>query len=157
MADETPTTTRSTMIAVTSLAGIAAASIAFAIYGGAQPLAFWPIESAADFTQRMAPLFVIALFVERAIEVFVSPWREREEALLKRTRATPVGQLVEAEDQRLAAFKAETKRIAFTAGVSVGIVIAAVGSEPWRSSSTRPRSRPWWGGSEASSRSWISR
>lgn len=115
---------RSVTIAIAALSSAAFLGLLFAIYGDGQQLVFRPIESPGDLVQRLTPLFVIALFVERAIEVFVSPWRQNEEALIKAAQGSELGCLLR---QDLEAYKAGTKRIAFAAGVAMGIVVSAVG------------------------------
>ena len=101
--------------------------VLFAVFGGPQPLAFWPIEGTADLLQRIAPLFLIALFVERALEVFISAWRGPEERVRKAARATTLGKITPEENARLVEYKSETLRIALSAGIALGIVVSAVG------------------------------
>jgi hypothetical protein len=38
---------------------------------------FWPF-SVTDFVQVMTPLILVSLFIERALEVFVTSWRGEE-------------------------------------------------------------------------------
>lgn len=119
--------TRAGTVAVYLIGALTILGLLFAINGNPQPLTFWPLESAGDLLQRVIPLFVIALFVERAIEVFVSPWRSREEMLIRAARRTPLGKLAEEEDRKLTTYKADTMRIAFAAGVGMGMTVSAVG------------------------------
>ena len=118
---------RAGTVAICGFAGITVLGVAFAVSGAPQLLTFTPLQGLGDLLQRLTPLFVIALFVERAIEVFVSPWRSREEAILRAVRKSPLGKLAEEEDRKLTTYKAETKRIAFAAGVGIGVIVSAVG------------------------------
>jgi len=119
---------RSVVVALVGFAAVAIAAVVFALTGDAQILRFWPLDSAADFVQRVTPLFVIALFVERAIEVFVTPWRTRDETLLKAARGTELGKLLHPD---VVTYKCETQRIAFGAAVAVGVVIPGTYRSRW--------------------------
>jgi hypothetical protein len=120
--------TRAGTVTVLVFGAITILGVLFAVNGNPQQLAFWPLDGVADCLQRITPLFIIALFVERAIEVFVSPWRSREEALLRAARQrTELGRLAEADDRTLTTFKADTMRITFAAGVGIGVIVSAVG------------------------------
>jgi hypothetical protein len=90
-------------------------------------------------------MFVIALFIERALEVFVSAWRdpgaapleaakETAQEKLKQATASGVPSTIQAAQQALddaeaalRVYKAETKRIALSAAIVVGVLIAAAG------------------------------
>jgi len=64
-----------------------------------------------EFVQSMTPLITIALFIERVLEVLLASWR-----------ACTTG-AVENRDQ----YRADTRRIAFFTGTTLGVVIAALG------------------------------
>src|SRR4051794_40945458 len=49
----------------------------------AVPLEFWPLEGPQDFIQRLTPVLVVTIFIERALEVFISAWRGSGERRLK--------------------------------------------------------------------------
>lgn len=66
-----------------------------------------------SITDLLVPLFVIAAFLERALEVFISSWRGVGEEGL--------------EGAELAKYKAHTKRIAFLSAVSGGVLISIAG------------------------------
>ncbi len=80
----------------------------------------------------LVPIFVIAVFLERALEVFVSTWRSMNRTLLEQ-------KLTKLEDQKdaqakvvkakkkLKIFKAKTKRLSFLIGLGGGIIISMVG------------------------------
>ena len=82
---------------------------------------FWPFTP-AEFVQAVTPLFLVALFVERAMEIIVSGLYGEEEASLKeRLKGDPTlpAKLVEQ--------KAATRRVAFGGALVFGITIAAIG------------------------------
>ena len=92
-------------------------------------------EVASDF----APLVLVALFIERALEVFLTPWRageadrletefKRAEAKAKEPRASSEAQAEAIEgEQKLVGYRSETRRIAFATGIVAGVVISAIG------------------------------
>jgi hypothetical protein len=100
-----------------------AAGVAFAMFGGPHQLRFWPLEGASDLMERVMPLVLIALFTERALEVFVTAWRGPAEKVLKTVEAADG---LEAKKE-IAAYKGETQRIAFTAGIALGVLVSATG------------------------------
>jgi hypothetical protein len=81
--------------------------LSLALVGATEPglVRFWPF-GVGELAQLIAPLFLVALFVERIIEVFLATWRQRGDG--------PTD-------------KARTRRIAFAAGTTIGVVIAALG------------------------------
>ena len=87
--------------------------------------------SVPDFLQLVTSLLMVALLLERVLEVFLTSWRGEGATRLKRhvkaaTQSNAASGPSE-EDQRLARYKAETQRIAFFAGTALGIVVAALG------------------------------
>src|SRR5881396_2752836 len=99
----------------TVLYAVGLLALVFAVFWSTKALPFWPLEGTADFMQRVTPLFVIALFQERALEVFINVWRGEGEAALATALelATPEKK---PELALLAAkYKSETKRIALSA------------------------------------------
>src|SRR5262245_46318900 len=97
---------------------------------------FWPF-SAAEFVQRIIPLFLISLFIERASEVFVTAWRGPDAAIrdhhikeLRRAIKDGKGELT-VELSRICAEKehcrSRSQRIAFASSVALGIIISSVG------------------------------
>lgn len=118
---------RSMRLAFVLLGVVASLALSFAMFGGPQILSFRPLESVADLTQRLTPLFVIALFIERALEVFVAASRGPEEHVKKAMRKTKLGAITPEEVAHLVAFKAETRRITLSAGIVLGIVVSAIG------------------------------
>jgi hypothetical protein len=80
---------------------------------------FWPF-SAAEFVQLVTPLFMISLFIERTLEVFVTSWRGPEAAIRERK----INALRKQVKDRC---KARMQRIAFAGSVAMGMIISAVG------------------------------
>ena len=92
-----------------------------------------------DVTKLLTTFFVLALFVERTLEVFITAWRgkgtaNRENQLLTAKQVLvenpkePVRQTrVEEKTEWLADYKCETQAIALRSGLVLGILIAAVG------------------------------
>jgi hypothetical protein len=95
--------------------------------------------SVGDITQLLATFFVLALFVERTLEVFITAWRgketvirEKELHIAKRALAESVNEAARQETvgtrtRELVEYKGETQKIALRTGLVLGILIAAVG------------------------------
>jgi hypothetical protein len=106
-----------------------------AIYAPAV-IRFWPF-SAADFLQRITPLFLISLFIERSIEVFVTAWRGPDAAIrnhkIKALRKAVSEGKAEMEEDLARTYaekehcRSRMQRMAFAASVALGMVISAVG------------------------------
>jgi hypothetical protein len=82
-----------------------------------------------EFVQVITPLFFVCLLIERALEVFLTSWRGAEAARLESAASTPADAgsgAVDARNDR-EAYKSRTQRIAFLAGTSIGVIIAALG------------------------------
>jgi len=95
--------------------------------------------SAADFMQQLTPLLLVALLIERSLEVFLTTWRGTEAARLQRAvdkaqslsdaspgDAAKLTDLHNAQDA-LSKYKAGTQQIAMPAALVVGILIGALG------------------------------
>jgi len=93
--------------------------------------------SAGEFVQLLTPLVLVALFIERALEVFLTPWRAKGSAIIstavkshaarvaaKEGAAQPA---LEKAQTDLMQYKSETQKIAFLASLALGIVIASLG------------------------------
>lgn len=89
---------------------------------------FWPM-STGEFLQAIAPLFLVSLFIERVLEVFLTVWRgpaaAQHELRVRKAKAAAPEHAV--EEQALVAYKAMTQRIAFLAGIAIGVIISALG------------------------------
>lgn len=85
----------------------------------------------------LTPLFIIALFLERALEVFISAWREPRKQeiqtridVLRVSKGVPPGASavgLGGPATEMEVYKADTKRIAFLCGVGAGILISVAG------------------------------
>jgi hypothetical protein len=111
--------------------GIVSAGILGAILGalhwtGFIPLQFVPLAPQAA-AQTLTPLFLVATFVERAVEVFVTSWRGKESSQLEAVRNAAPTELRPAADQTLLAYKTDTQRIAFKTGSAMGLILAIAG------------------------------
>ena len=96
---------------------------------------FWPF-SPTEFMQRIAPLFLISLFIERALEVFVTAWRGPEANIRnQKIKALRKGvERGEANTEDLAKVceekercKSKMQRIAFGGSVMLGLFVSSVG------------------------------
>lgn len=100
--------------------------------------------SAEEFVQLITPLFLIALFIERVLEVFISSWRapgteklerdvkEVKDALSAAKQTPPVATNFTLVDQtsrehNLGDYKATTRRWTWIAGTLLGVIVAALG------------------------------
>jgi hypothetical protein len=99
---------------------------------GFEPYAFNEL-TAGSLLGVLLPLFVIAVFLERALEVFIGTWRGIEQSQLEhtvrkaRSRRNELRKAGAAADLALAESALATARYAFLAGLAGGIVISAVG------------------------------
>jgi hypothetical protein len=92
--------------------------------------------SVADFTQQLTPLVLVALFIERSLEVFLTVWRGGKEATLQRdvdkATALPGGdttkaQSLQAAKDALTNYRFATQQIAMPCALVLGILISALG------------------------------
>ena len=89
---------------------------------------FWPF-TAGEFVQLLTPLFLVALFIERALEVFLTAWRAEGSAKLQKEAesAGTANEDVAGSEIRVVSYKAVTQRMAFLGGVTLGVIVSAVG------------------------------
>jgi hypothetical protein len=105
-------------------------------------LAFKPFR-AEEIIGNLTALFLISVFLERALEVFVTWWRDVDrlkleqeiaqaeadaKAVADRKAAAQAGRLVLQKQQELDLFKAQTARRSFMCGLVAGAVIAVAGA-----------------------------
>jgi hypothetical protein len=92
--------------------------------------------SAADFTQQLAPLVLIALFIERSLEIFITVWRggkaDELQHYLEKAIALPDSDAqkatkVQAANEALSNYKFQTQQVALPSALILGILISAVG------------------------------
>jgi hypothetical protein len=92
--------------------------------------------SVADFAQQLTPLVLVALFIERALEVFLTAWRGEKEAELQRDAdkattlpdndPTKLDKVHKAADA-LSQYRFTTQQIALPSALVLGILIASLG------------------------------
>jgi len=87
---------------------------------------------ALEFVQSLLPLVMFALFIERVLEVFLTSWRAHETDELKQRAAHAKSkrgkkEQQSAEEEALRKHQTQTKRIAFFAGTTLGVIVAALG------------------------------
>lgn len=92
--------------------------------------------TAADFTQQLAPLMLVSIFIERSLEVFITAWRGGKETELQRDvdKQTQLagGDLakldkVQKAQDTLSQYKSQTAQLALPAALVLGILISALG------------------------------
>ena len=98
---------------------------------------------AEDIVGDLTALFLISAFLERALEVFVSSWRDADRRTLEHDIAHAVADAKAAPDAAAAAqaerlvrdkrhalhlYKAQTARVSFICGLIAGAVIALAGA-----------------------------
>jgi hypothetical protein len=113
---------------------------------GNESLAFWDM-SAGDYVKYFTSLMLVALFIERALEVFITAWRgpaakeilrgiERLKALAQEAKDDPNvspavvrshNEDVEAERRKMDQQKSRTQRLAFLSSLALGVLVSAVG------------------------------
>ena len=107
--------------------------VLFVVFVKPEPLTFADF-TALDVANKFAPLLLIALIIERTLEVFLTIWRGPDSAKydldLKHQKAKgSKSDLVEIQSQekKLLEYKQQTQRIAFASSVALGILISALG------------------------------
>jgi len=83
--------------------------------------------SAAEIGQKLGPLFVTALFIERAVEVIMSTWRAQRAKLIEFERDLLPENQRAAKERELLEYKTSTMHLAFKLGFSLGLVFAVLG------------------------------
>jgi hypothetical protein len=91
---------------------------------------FWTF-TIQDVTRILTPLILTALFMERALEVLLTPWRGEGAEQISRDVETAKHaanvQAVATNEKALIAYKAKTRQIAYLSGLALGVVISALG------------------------------
>lgn len=109
-------------------AGVALVILAF-VWGqsyGNQPLKYVP-DALQNLANTFAPLIAIALFIERAVEVLVSTWRDAGAQDLLHAATTAAG-LDAAQAQRAQAiYKTRTRVFAFILSFTLSAITAMAG------------------------------
>lgn len=116
------------------------------------PTGFGP----TDVTKLLTRFFVLALFVERTLEVFITAWRGEEtvkrenelravkESLVQSPPDPSLHDDVKTKADWLAKYKCETQAIALRSALVLGILIAAVGARSFKVFVDPPAKGPGW-------------
>src|SRR5438132_948971 len=101
-----------------------------------QMIMFWEFTK-EDIVRLFTELIIIALIIERAIEVLLTPWREGKSQQLirlisEKRKAIAKGKTqfqsdVTTDCQELEKHKDETRRQAFLFGLALGTAVSAIG------------------------------
>lgn len=92
--------------------------------------------SRAEFVQELTPLVLVALFIERSLEVFLTVWRGGKEATLQsavdKATALPVADTTKVEKVQqakdaLTNYRFVTQKIAMPSALVLGLLISAFG------------------------------
>lgn len=89
--------------------------------------------AASSVASLLSPLLLAAGFIERAVEVVISPWRDPRAGVLQtalnaaQSATPPVPADIAAAQANLNAYKAQTSQYAFTASFLMGLAAAIVG------------------------------
>ena len=76
---------------------------------------------------QLGVLYVIALFVERSLEVLIKAWRQAEKTRLDEETRSAEGDSKLAAEQKLKEYKAGTQRRALLLGLTLGILVSLAG------------------------------
>jgi hypothetical protein len=97
-------------------------------------LALFHAQAMNALPNVLAPLVVIAMFIERAVEVVVTVWRgeegkERKARLARQLRLEAAGEAADAWAARvdLDRYRSETQRVAFYAAIGISVLVALMG------------------------------
>lgn len=111
-------------------AAMVAVAYGLAAWAAAAPLAFAD-DALVNVGNVLAPLVLVAAFIERAVEVVLTPWRGDESDVIEQNIKAhrEAGKVEAAESQRvlLRRHKNGTRRRAFLIAVSLGLMAALVG------------------------------
>jgi len=99
-------------------------------------LTFKPLQT-GDILGLFLRLIAIAIFIERAVEVLLTPWRgpgalriaarvKQAKAKLEKEEAGSAAEMSNVEDE-LRQYKGETRQMAFLIALTLGMAISAVG------------------------------
>jgi hypothetical protein len=116
------------------------------------PTGFGP----TDVTKLLTRFFVLALFVERTLEVFITAWRGEEtvkrendlkaakESLVQSPPDPSLHDDIKTKKDWLAEYKCQTQAIALRSALALGILIAAVGARSFKVFVDPPPTGPGW-------------
>ncbi len=83
--------------------------------------------SLAETTARLTTLFIAATFIERAVEVIVTPWREEESNHLELSLKDAAAEQVPGAQRALVSYKSTTQGMAFMVAGIMGVLVSLVG------------------------------
>lgn len=107
-------------------AAVAVAWIAGQVPGSAAVL--FRADGIQNIANVLAPLVLIALFLERAVEVVISSWRDHEADRLEHVLKNATDPTSVAHAQlRLNRYKLDTQRLSFLVSLTLALVAALVG------------------------------
>src|SRR5215510_2623163 len=125
-----PSRDRYSLIAKVIAVLIAALGIGLVLWLKPKPLNFWEFTK-DDIVRLFTELTLIALVIERGVEVFITPWRggdrDQIETEIKAAKKAEDRDSEMAGRKRLTQHKHETRQITFLVGLAVGIIVSAVG------------------------------
>ena len=117
-------------VSVCLWAAIVLAAIAVALHnpGSVSFRAF----SITEFVQLVLPLLMVALFIERVLEVFIASWRGKRATQLKERAQEARSQRQtggprHADEIALDCHQYDTRRLTFLAGTALGVIVSALG------------------------------
>jgi hypothetical protein len=99
------------------------------VSAGARLVPFRPDISIAMLSGILLPLVVVSLFMERALEVLLTPWRRNavDHFEVQMRTAEAAGAPTAHLEEKLTLHKSETRELAFLAGLALGTVVSAAG------------------------------
>ena len=92
-----------------------------------------PIETESDSSpflialSQLGILYIVALFIERALEVLLKAWRQGEKIRLQEELAKLTGDSKAEAERELREYKVGTQRRALLTGLTLGILVAVSG------------------------------
>lgn len=108
--------------------GLAALVLAWLWLGWSGEAVALQRDAAATALAQLGTLLVLALFVERLLEVFISVWREeRRRQLADVAEAREAAGEADGARDEIARFQGETQRVALLGGLLLGVLIALAG------------------------------
>jgi hypothetical protein len=83
--------------------------------------------SSAQIINRLVALLIASAFIERAVEVILTPWRAKGSEVLKLTRNSAAAAERPDCERDLAEYKLDSQRLAFWLSTALGTVVGACG------------------------------
>ena len=108
---------------------VVATGVVVAVGGGNLKAGFPAADALTGALTQLGVLYVVAVFVERALEVFIKAWRQSGRSVLENELAA----LDDGDPERVAKrraldeYRAGTRRRALLTGLSIGIVLSLAG------------------------------